>query len=132
MSYAFNIGLTYSFEVWPNNILGNDFKNVRVLAILDRDSANQLISTQSMHVNVYPYLPAGTPNNPGQYNYIKIQTASGAVTCLGLPWIKESSIRVVEYKKMLITLDGITMEDVVRAQNALIKNGFPNPTITLE
>lgn len=132
MSYDFKIGLNYSFEVYPAAILGNDFKNVKLMAILDNDSANQIIQTKPMHVNVYPYLPSGTPNNPASYNYLKVLTASGQVTCIGIPWIKESSIAVIEYKKMLIELDLVTLEDGPKAAAALIKNGFANPKITFQ
>lgn len=132
MSYNFQIGLTYSFEVYPSAILGTDFKNVKVLAILDKDSANQIISTQSMHVNVYPYLPAGTPNSPAGYNYIKILTQSGATTCIGIPWIKESTISVVEFKRATAVIDGVTLEDGPKIAAALLKNGYPNVKINFE
>lgn len=132
MSYDFKIGLTYTFEVYPNAILGTDFKNVKVLAILDKDSANQIISTQSMHVNVYPYLPSGTPNNPGGYNYIKILTQSGAITCIGIPWIKDSTVTVVEFKRANVVIDGITLEDGPKIAAALLKNGFPNIKVNFE
>lgn len=132
MSYDFKVGQNYSFDVYPSNILGTNFKNVKLLAILDCDSANGIIQTKPMHINVFPYLPQGTPNNPEQYNYLKILTASGAVTAIGIPWIKESTVTVVSYKKAIVEIEPVNLEDGPKIAAALIKNGFPNVTVRFE
>lgn len=132
MSYSFKIGLSYSFEVWPANILGTDFKNVKLLAILDFESANAIIQAKPMHVNVYPSCPVGTPNNPAQYTYLKILTASGQTTAIGVPWIKETSIREVQYQKAIVEIEPVALEDGPLIAAALIKNGFKNIKIRFE
>ena len=50
MSYNFQIREIYSFDVYPTAVLGNGFKNVTVLAVMDQESANQLIDTTALHV----------------------------------------------------------------------------------
>lgn len=132
MSYDFKVGQNYSFDVYPTNILGTDFKNVKVLAILDCDSANQIIQTKPMHINVFPFLPAGTPNNPEQYNYLKILTASGTTTAIGIPWIKENTVVAVNYKKAIVEIEPVNLEDGPKIAAALIKNGFKNITVRFE
>lgn len=85
-----------------------------------------------MHINVYPFLPAGTPNNPADYAYLKILTASGQETAIGIPWIKETSIQEVSYKKAIVEIEPVALEDAGRITAALIKNGFPNVKIRFE
>lgn len=129
--YAFKIREIYSFDVFPAALLGNGFKNVTVLAVMDQESANQLIDTQAVHVDVYPYLPAGTPNNPNAYNYLKIKTANGETTVLGLPWINEASIVHVDSTEITVKIGNVAASDVAAIRAALQQNGFSSLEITV-
>lgn len=128
---SFQIGLTYNFDVYPVVLLGNNFKNVKVLAIMDRDSANTIGDTQAMHVNVYPYLPSGTPNNPASYNWIKVRLASGQISVLGVPWINPESIVQVESRTAKVTIEDISADDLQGIRNALVTNGYTNIKVEL-
>lgn len=131
MSSNFTIGKTYNFDVYPVTVLGNNFKNVTVLAILDRDTANQFVETQPMHINVYPYLPAGTPNNPGAYNWLKLRLASGQNTVIGIPWIVDNTVVEVTSKTAKVVIEGVSADDLPKIRNALSSNGFKNFTVDL-
>lgn len=117
-----NIGDTVSFEVHPQ-ILGTGFKRVKILAILDMDTAKYWIDPVAMHINVFPSLPSGVVNRADGYSYVKIQYPNGEVTCLGLPWIRSSSIVRHEGGKMTIRFDDITVEDMDKVMLALSSNG---------
>lgn len=121
---ALKLGDTVSFDVYPSAILGTSFKRVKVLAILDMDSARQWIDPVAMHINVYPTLPEGTPNRPSDYYYVKIRLPNGQVTCLGLPWIREETITVHDQTTMRVTIENIGPEDVERVIKALSANGY--------
>lgn len=129
--YAFKIREIYSFDVYPAARLGNGFKNVTVLAVMDQESANQLIDTQALHVDVYPYLPSGTPNNPASYNYLKIRTANGETTVLGVPWINEASIIHIDTTEITVKIGNVVASDAVAIKEALQQNGFTALTITI-
>ncbi len=132
MSYPFQLKQVYSFSVHPVALLGNNFRNVKVLALLDAESASQLINIQEAHANMYPYLPAGTPNNPNSYNYLKIRTVSGEITVLGLAWINDETVTVVTNSTITVKIGGVTPEDAVRVREALVQNGFRTLEITVD
>jgi hypothetical protein len=113
-------------------LLGTDFQNVTVLAILDYESALGLADIPAMHENVYPYLPAGSPRDPSTYDYLKIRTSAGRTVVLGMPWINESSITLVSSQKMLVTIDGVGSADIARVRTALNQNGYSAIKIELQ
>lgn len=123
---------TYTFEVYPNALLGNGFKNVTVLAIMDQETANQQIDTQAMHVQVKPTLPVGSPSRPSDYNYVKLRLANGTTTIIGIPWIKQDTIVQVTSSVIRAVIAGVTPADVPRVRNCLVQNGFNNIEITLD
>ncbi|WP_233875053.1 phage DNA polymerase-associated SH3 family protein [Paraburkholderia adhaesiva] len=125
MSYDYQIGQVLTFDVYPAPVLGNNFQNVTVQGILNQESANQVVDTVGLHIKVWPWLePQGTPNDPSQYNYIKIKTQSGSVTALGMPWINESTIQAITSQTITALISNVTASDIQGVQNALISNGY--------
>lgn len=123
---------TYSFEVYPAALLGNGFKNVVVMAILDQESANQIIDTQALHIQVKPSLPVGSPSRASDYNYVKLRMPNGDTTVLGLPWIKDNTIVQQTSTTIMAVISGVTPADVSRVRAALLQNGFANLDITVQ
>jgi len=126
MSYPFKIKNTYSFDVYPATILGSAFQNVTILGILDYQSALSLADIDSLHVNVFPFLPAGLDDNPDATEYLKIRTSSGIETVLGLNWIREETIVEVQSLKGVFIVDGINSMDVAKIILAIQQNGYNN------
>ena len=121
---SLKMGDVVSFDVFPTAILGTSFKRVKVVGILDMDSAKQWIDPVALHVNVFPTLPSGTPNDPSDYYYVKIKMIDGQVTCLGLPWIREESIVVHENSTIKLTIESVGVDDVEKIVRALAANGY--------
>lgn len=120
----FDIKSTYSFSVYAEAFLGSNFDNVTVASILDQESANQLIDTQAMHVAVFPFLPPGTPNDPSAYNYVKFKTQTNGVLVLGIPWIRDSTIQLVDAQTIVVKIGNAKSSDIARIRNMLNANGF--------
>jgi hypothetical protein len=131
MAYSFEIKGVYNFDVYPTAILGDDFDNVTILAILDYETALQTADIPAIHTNVFPYLPSGIPDDPSQYDYVRIRTASGSATILGIPWINLDTLELVESRRMTVKIEGVSSSDVERVRIALVQNGFNNLEITL-
>lgn len=130
--YPFELKKAYSFSVYPAAILGNNFSNCTVLAIMDYESALQALpDLAATQANVYPYLPQGTPREPSSYDFVKIRMASGAITIVAVPWINLATVAVVESRKMTIVIDGVGSVDVERVRGALVQNGYNNLTIEI-
>ena len=133
MDVSFQIGGMFSFEVYSVGILGTNFKNVKVLAIMDQATAeSQGLDTRAMHAQVYPDLPPLTPNNPSRYNYIKILTPSGQTQILGLAWINGPTIAVVNLGKFIVELDNLSSDRQSDILKALSANNLPVTSIVFE
>jgi hypothetical protein len=133
MAYNFIIGQTYSFQVYPSNLLGNDWNNVKVTSIMSYDDAMKLKDVTSLHIKFYPYFGSqtNTPNDPSSYLYIKVKTQSGATTILGIPWIVDSSVVAVTAQTITATIANVTPQDVPKIQAALVANGYNNVSLTI-
>ncbi len=135
MTYPYQLGQLLSFDTYAPQVLGNNFENVTILSLLDPQSAAQLVDIVGMHAAVYAYLQqvAGlnVPNDPTQYNWIKIKTQSGQISALGMPWVNESTIVATTNQVITAVIQGVTASDVQGVQNALISNGYSQITVTI-
>jgi hypothetical protein len=121
----------YSFDVFPAALLGTDYKNVTVLAIMDAATANREIDIQALHAQIYPMLPVGTPNDPYGYDYVKIKTTAGNVTILGIAWINDTTVTLVQSNTITAVIGNVSAVDVLRIRNALIQNGYNNIALSI-
>lgn len=129
--YPFVIKGVYSFILYPATVIRGDFSNLTIMATMDYESALQLGDIPAVHANVFPYLPAGTPNDPSQYDYVKVKLSSGIVTVLGMPWINQSTIELVQSLSATVVIEGVSNSDGPRIRDALVQNGYNNLTITI-
>lgn len=135
MSYNYKTRTTYSFSVYPSDLFGTDFGQCQLVAIMDPDSAIRAgLDIYAKHLQVKPSIPesVGMPNDPKQYDYVQFKLPSGARVILGMPWIDESTIQVVEYQIITAVIQGKTAQDVGLIRQALAMNGFNNVTITVQ
>ena len=123
-NYPFKIKGTYSFNTYAPQILGSDFENVTVLSIMDHETAIAFMDIASLHVNVYPYLPSGYPDDLTATDYIKIRTSGGNDTIIGVNWIVEETIVELLTGNIYATISGVSATDINRVINALASNGF--------
>lgn len=127
----FAIKGVYSFNVYPVARLGTNFANVTVMGEFDQATANaQGFDTAAEHAAVYNTLPAGTPNDPSAYNYIKIKLPSGATQILGVAWIVENSIEIVNLGTITVKISNVNSSDTEKVRKALASNGFAATSIS--
>jgi hypothetical protein len=132
MTTIFQNRKVYSFDVHPSPILGTGFKNVTVQATLDYQSALGFADIDALHANVYRYLPAGTPDRPQDFDYLLIRTEDGTTTVIGVPYIVEETITLVESLKMTVTIDGVGSVDIERVRACLSQNGYDKISISMQ
>jgi hypothetical protein len=131
MAYAFVNRKVYSFDVYPSAVIGTSFKKVTALAILDYNTALGFADIEALHINVYPYLPAGTPNRPQDFDYLLLRTESGDQTVVGIPWIIDDTVELVEALKVQAIIDGVGSADLERIRICLTQNGYNNIDLQL-
>lgn len=122
------IGSVISFEVYPSAQFGSNFQAVTLAAVFDANIARVLgFDVIANNQSVYQSLPTGTPVDPMQYSYFQIKYPSGQTEILGVPWIREGSIRMHNGKRLTVVLDDL---DETRKNRviAAIKAQGENPT----
>ncbi len=132
MTFQYSIKGVYSFDVYPTALLGNDWTKTTVMAVMDYETAKQFADVDALHVSVYPYLPVGTPDDPSQYDYLKVRTQSGVVTYLGRTWVNESSITAVDSVVIVAVIDNVSSANLNDVRNALVSNGFTSITLSTQ
>lgn len=118
------LGSTVSFQIYPSPIIDTIFTSCRLSAIYDYETANRYIDANGYHLNVYPFLPDNVPNDPTQYNYVKIDLISDQTEIIGIPWIIESSIVVHDKGKINFTIEEVSYEDTDKINKLLTANGY--------
>lgn len=127
----FELKKVYSFSLYPQAILGNGFKNITVQAKLDYQTALAFGDIDALHINVFPSLPAGTPNRPQDFEYLLLRTENGDSTVIGIPWIIEETVELVESLKINALIDGVGSADIERIRACLSQNGYNKITLSI-
>lgn len=101
------------------------FDNVKLVAVLDADTAKSLIDPITLHRNVYPALPVGTcPDDAFAYNYIKVQLADGNYTAVGLPFVDQTTLVKHESTTAELRVHNVQTTDLQRLKDHLAAGGF--------
>lgn len=82
------------------------------------------VDTAALHANVYPTLPAGTPNRHDGYPYAKLTTATKGTVIVGLPWIKSDTVQIIESIRAVVEVDNLTVDKLRLLRDVLLANGF--------
>ena len=124
-----HIGKTISFKLYPEAIISDDFTDVLLEGITNWQQVSFIDPIQK-HVNVYPTLPAGTPNDYRGYLYAIVRLPlSNETTAVGLPWINESTFRASSTTDIIVTIRGRAITDIDTIRNILTAQGFTNISI---
>ena len=83
---------TVGFTIYPTAIFGGNYTKVKLLSILDYQSARSYADVDSLCMAGYPYLPAGTPKDHKSYLYLKVKNQNNEINIIPLPWVNTDSI----------------------------------------
>lgn len=125
-------GKVVSFEVYPVGHLGDIYKKVEVLAILDYETAKQYRDIAATAVAVYPTLPQGTPKDYTKYKYLKLKHTDGAISVLALEWVNSSTITEHQSVEIRISVIASGIDSVERIRNVLQANNFEVKEISVK
>lgn len=107
-------GDVVSFEVYPANIIGNNFKEVKIVGIVDSTTAATFgIDPVVVHKQVFNHVPKGQmPSSASDYLYVLIQFANGQKTAVGVPWIKLDTLVVHKTNQVLWVTQNVSPEKI--------------------
>lgn len=125
-------GKLSSFEVYPTSTLGDNYKTVKVLAVVDYDTARIYTDVANLAVIVYPSLPALTPKDYKQYKYVKLQHLDGGISCVALEWINQDTVVFHTDVVATVRVKLKNIETVEILRRLLIANNLEAIDITVE
>lgn len=106
------IGKTVSFETYAQYVLGESFERVKVLGILDVESAKFVGDVMSLATAIYPTLPEGTPKDYRNYRYVKVRMPNGNDRVVALEWIRSETVVIHTDITAQFTVSNINADDV--------------------
>lgn len=124
-----DISKVVSFQTHADNIIGVSFDRVKVLGILDVQSASMYNDVQALALSVYPSLPQDTPKDYRQYTYVKVKLTNGDSYCVANEWINQETKVVHEDVQATFSVSQINVEDIERIRNLLAAHNYNNVTV---
>lgn len=125
---------TVDFTVEATNVVGTGFESCVIMGKFDAETAISLgCDVRSKHMNIYPLIKnkPGVTNDPDSYEYIRVRKVNGEQVILGIPWIMESSIQLIERRNISVIIQDVGQKDVGLVKAALESNGYPNAVVRL-
>lgn len=126
MTTPLQLNKIYTFNTLAPAILGAQIKNAKLLGIVDYSTALNYDNVDLRFRQIYPVLPANTPNQPTLCTYYRFQSESGEKIILADQWIDMNTVTVVEHVNLQVTFSNAKLEDVTTMRDALNALGFTN------
>lgn len=108
----FKLKAKYNFTVYAPALFSDTFRQSKVVGIIDYETAKKYTNIDLMQRQIYPLLPANTPDKVADYTYILLELSSGIQTVLAYPWIIENSIQEVSTMNLVATVYDVDDSDV--------------------
>lgn len=125
-------GKIVSFDVYAISILGNNYRTVKILSIIDYDTARLISDPANTAVSVYPSLPKGTPKDYKKYKYVKIEHANKMISCIALEWINLQTIIFHTDIVATVKIKLANVETIDTLRRLLIANNLPPLEINID
>lgn len=129
MSYNFAIGSIYTFNTLAPGILQATVKNAKLTSILDYETAKMYINADLMFRQIYPALPAGTPDHPESCVYYRFTSESGEKIVLADQWVDTTTVENVKNINFQVTVTNGSLADITNVKNMMNALGFTNYSI---
>lgn len=112
-------------ETYAPDILGDGYKRVQILGILDYTDASRYINAKQLHPTVIANLPAGTTDDYTQLSYLKIMLNNGEISALAIPWVVDTSVvQVAAYRRVRVIINNLSIEREAALRRLLVQNNF--------
>lgn len=125
-SYDFQVKSVYTFNTIAPGILQSTVKNAKLAAILDYDTAMLAENVNQKFRQIYPLLPAGTPDRPESATYYLFVTESGEKVVYADLWIDSASVILVNSINFQVTFVNANTTDMTRVRDMLNAMGYTN------
>lgn len=127
----FEIGKVYTFNTKSPVFLGAVIERAKLKSIVDIDVARTMAPIDQQWAQIYPSLPAGTPNAPSNAIYYVFEGLNKNRVVLADAWVVESSIQVIEHVTITATIPLASLNDVPVVRLALAAAGLKDFVISV-
>lgn len=129
----FQPGATYTFETLAPAILGSKIERAVCEGVFTYRMA--LISgfpgVGDRYRQIYPTLPAGTPDIPESLRYYVFSANSGGRVIVCEQWVNEDTVELIDYIDIAIRLTRKSPSDAARISQLLRGAGYADATVTV-
>lgn len=119
----------HTFNTLAPAILGAQIKNVKLIGIMDYDTAVTYDTVDLKFRQVYPNLPNGTPDNPKACIFYRFISESGEKIVLADQWIDMSTVEIITHINFTVDFTLADIADISRVRDALNALGYRNYVI---
>ena len=119
----FQIGKKYNFTTVAPVTLGATYKNMKVKAMVDFDTAIKFEDVVTVRQKIIQETGL-TLLKPTDVLYIMFENIDGKKVILAQDWIVQSSIVLVEKINVVIKINDISTEDVPAIKDVLVAMGY--------
>lgn len=128
-NYSFELKKSYNFNTLPVSLLGAVIKNAKLLGIMDYEMALKYDNIALKYRQIFPALPAGTPDQPEACTYYLFQSESGEKVVFADQWIDMTTVQVVQHVNFQVTFTEANLEDISHVRDLLNAAGYRNYVI---
>lgn len=119
MSLNLVINSVYSFQTLAPAILGATFRNAKLEASYNFETAMKQENVAALYRAIYPVLPPGTSSDPGSQVYHRFISESGQKIFLADNWINGATVVTVTSLSFTVRIVGASLEDRDRVQKTM-------------
>lgn len=123
MSTHFEIGKSYSFDVYPAQILGQRFEQATVIGIVDYHTASLYVDCHGLHAQVKSYV-SGIPDTATEYYWLLLKLLDGQTTAIGMPWVNPDTIQLVTSERIQVIIKHTSATHIPNIRAQLVAAGF--------
>lgn len=114
-------GTTYNLSTKAPGVLPSSYQQLKLSSICNFRMA-QSVEGPALYAKwrqIYPLLPAGTPDRPEAVDWYVFETASGSEVVLAADWINGPTVTPVTYRQYSILLTDSDYEQAQRIRDFL-------------
>ncbi|MGE3591395.1 MAG: phage DNA polymerase-associated SH3 family protein [Arcobacter sp.] len=124
-----NINKVYNFSTLAPAIIGSDFKDMKVRAILTAEEAVKYRDIQTLHNTLKPIITA-LPTSVNDCSYVLFENIDNEKVLLALEYIDMFSIQEVVSTNIRVEIYNTNTDDVSIIRNRFIELGYANVKVT--
>ena len=125
---SFNIGKTYNFTTLAPDVLGGEYRAMKVISMMTATEAVKYRDIYTLHSSLIDHIP-NLPTDANDCVFVLFENQDKIKIVLALEYIDINSIELVETTNIEIKLFNTNTDDLAIIRSRLLELGYTNFTI---